>query len=319
MVDVSIVIVSWNTQDILHNCLKSIGEQTRNIHHEVIVVDNASTDSSADMVKRNFPPVILIENSKNCGFAAANNQGIAIAKGRYVLLLNSDTIILDDAISKTVSFADNNPNAAVVACKVLNPDRSLQLTCFMFPSILNMALSSSYLYKLLPKSKFFGRERMTWWDRNDECDVEVATGCFMLVRHEAIEEVGLMDEQFFMYGEETDWCYRFKQAGWRVMFTPAAEIIHLGNQSAKLHPASMLLQLRGSILAFMKKHSRPIRYACACVLISSFFALRAPIWAVLALIPGRKQKDAWQRCRIYSRGALSSLLGCSRLFAGHKP
>lgn len=319
MVDVSIIIVSWNTKDILYGCLKSISEQTKKIDYEIIVVDNASADGSAEMVKKNFPSFILIENSKNRGFAAANNQGIAITKGCYVLLLNSDTIILNDAISKTVFFADNNPDAAVVACKVLNPDGTLQLSCFMFPSLLNMLLSSSYIYKLFPRSKFFGREQMTWWDRNHARDVDVVTGCFMLVRQTAIEQIGSMDEQFFMYGEETDWCYRFKQAGWKVMFAPAGEIIHLGNQSAKSHPASMFLQLRGSILIFMKKHRGPIRYAFACVLVSTFFALRVPIWAVFALIPGRKQKNAWQRCRIYFCGALFSLLGCSRLCVGDKP
>ncbi len=318
MVDISIIIVSWNTKDILYGCLKSVSEQTKNIDYEIIVVDNASTDGSVEMVKKNFPAVILVENSKNRGFAAANNQGIAVAKGRYVLLLNSDTIIINDAISKTVSVADNNPDAAVVACKVLNPDGSLQPTCFMFPSILNMVLSSSYLYKLLPRSRFFGREQMTWWDRNDVRQVDVVTGCFMLVRQTAIERVGLLDEQYFMYGEETDWCYCFKQAGWKVMFTPVGEIIHLGNQSSKSHPASMLLQLRGSILIFMKKHHGPMGYAFACVLVCAFFALRVPIWAFLALVPGRKQKNAWQRCCVYLRGTFYSLLGGSRLCIGDK-
>ncbi|MHC4396281.1 MAG: glycosyltransferase family 2 protein [Planctomycetota bacterium] len=317
--DVSIVIVSWNTNDILRKCLLSVCEQTRDIMLEVIVVDNASTDGSTEMVKKNFSSVILIENSKNLGFSTANNQGIAIAKGRYVLLLNSDTIILNDVISKTVSFADNNPDAAVVGCKVLNPDRSLQPSCFMFPSILNMLLSTTYLYKIFSKNKFFGRERMTWWDRSDSRQVDAVTGCFMVVRREAIEQVGLLDEQFFMYGEETDWCYRFKQAGWKVLFTPTGEIIHFGNQSAISRLESMLLQLRGSILIFMKKHHSPMGYAFACVLIFAFFGLRVPIWAVLALIPGRKQKNAWQRCRIYLRGMFYSLLGGSRLCVGDKP
>ena len=151
--DVSIIIVSWNTKDILYDCIKSISSQTWDIDYETIVVDNASTDGSAEMVRKNFPSVILIENSENCGFDAANNQGMTIAKGRYVLLLNSDTIILDNAVSKTVAFADANADAAVVGCRVLNPDRSLQPTCFMFPSVLNMILSSSYLYKIFPENK----------------------------------------------------------------------------------------------------------------------------------------------------------------------
>ena len=252
--DVSIVIVNWNTRDILSGCLRSIYEQTNGLDFEVIVIDNASTDGSAEMVKKEFPQFVLLENSQNRGFAAANNQGMAIAKGRYVLLLNSDTVVLGNAVKKTFDFSDSHPECGAVGCRVLNADRSLQKTCFMFPSILNMLLSTSYLYKLFPKSRVFGRERMTWWDRDDEREVDVVTGCFMLVRREVTEAVGVMDEQFFMYGEETDWCYRIKMAGWKIRFTSGAEIIHFGGQSSKQAAPQMALQLRGSILQFIYKH-----------------------------------------------------------------
>ena len=178
IIDVSIIIVSWNTEEILRNCLKSVYEDGGDVAFEVIVIDNASSDGSAEMIRKNFPQVVLIENSENRGFAAANNQGITIAKGRYVLLLNSDTIVLDKAIEKTLSFADAHRESGIVGCRVLNPDKTLQPTCFMFPSVLNMLLSTTYLYKLFPKSRFFGRERMTWWDRSDTRQVDVATGCF---------------------------------------------------------------------------------------------------------------------------------------------
>ena len=219
-VDVSIVIVNWNTKKLLYDCLTSVYATTKEVSFEVIVIDNASRDGSVEMIKSDFPKVELIANTENRGFAAANNQGISIAVGRYILFLNSDTIVLSNAIDKVVAFTDLHEDAAVVGCRVLNPDVTLQPTCFMFPSILNMILSVSYLYKLFPGNRFFGRERMTWWSRDDERLVDVVTGCFMLVRHRAIEDVGIMDERFFMYGEETDWCYRFKQAGWKVMFTP---------------------------------------------------------------------------------------------------
>jgi GT2 family glycosyltransferase len=169
-------------------------------------------------------------NHDNRGFAAANNQAIALAKGRYILLLNSDTIVLDRAIKKTVAYADNHRDTAVIGCRVLNPNDTLQNSCFMFPSNLNWFLFSTY--RLFPRSRFFGREQMTWWSRNDSRDVDVVTGCFMLVRKEAIDQVGLMDERFFMYAEETDWCYRFKARAWKNRFTPDAEIIHIGGASA---------------------------------------------------------------------------------------
>lgn len=307
--EVSVVVVNWNTQDILCDCLRSIYEQGGEIDLEVIVIDNASTDGSVEMLKKDFPQVTLIENSKNRGFAAANNQGIDISKGRYVLLLNSDTVVLDDAIAKTAAFADSHPEAAVVGCRVLNPDRTLQPTCFMFPSILNMLLSSTYLYKLFPKSKFFGRERMTWWNRNDIREVDVVTGCFMLVRQDVIKKVGSMDEQFFMYGEETDWCYRFKQAGWKILFTPFAEIIHLGGQSAKKKAVTMIVQIRKSILQFMKKHHGPLVYRTACLLIISFLAVRLPIWSVIALFQRAQNSEAAIKKQAYFSGIANILFG----------
>jgi len=313
MLDVSIIIVNWNTRDILRNCLQSVYEQAGKVNFEVIVVDNASTDDSAQMVKTEFPHVILIENSENKGFAAANNQGIAVARGRYVLLLNSDTVIQSNAIAKTVSFADAHPDAAVVSCRVLNPDRTLQPTCFMFPSILNMLLSTSYLYKLFPKSKFFGRERMTWWNRNDIREVDVVTGCFMLVRQDAIKKVGSLDEQFFMYGEETDWCYRFKRAGWKVMFTPVCEIIHLGGQSSRQKRSKMILQLRGSILLFMKKHNSSLKHAFACLLVALFFFLRVPYWLIRAVFSRNNKSDDILIARAYLAGACKALLGTESL------
>ena len=158
--DISVIIVSWNTRDILRDCLASVYAQTTGAEYEAIVVDNASSDGSAAMVKAEFPQVILIENTENKGFAAANNQGIQIAKGRYVLLLNSDTVVLDCAIPKTFVFAEKHPEAAVIGCKVLNPDHTLQPTCFMFPCLLNLCLSSTYLYKIF-QNRFFGRERMS--------------------------------------------------------------------------------------------------------------------------------------------------------------
>jgi len=309
MVDVSIIIVNWNTLDILYNCLESIYKQTHNVDFEVIVIDNASVDGSVEMVKSKFRSVDLIVNSRNRGFAAANNQGITRAKGRYILLLNSDTFVLDNAIAKIVSFADSRPDVAVMGCRVLNPEGTLQQTCFMFPSIFNMCLSATYLYKIFPGSKFFGREQMTWWDRSDAREVDVVTGCFMLVRREVIEQVGLMDERFFMYGEETDWCYRFRQAGYKVMFAPTAEIIHLGGASSRKVKPEMVLQLRGSILLFIKKYKSRVAYATACFFVALFFLLRIPYWLCRAALRKNTRSRDMQITKIYVRGVFKVLLG----------
>ncbi len=307
--DVSAIIVNWNTRDILRDCLKSIYVQTRDITFEVIVVDNASVDSSVQMIRTEFPQAVLIRNSDNRGFAAANNQGIRVAKGRYLLLLNSDTIVLDNAIARTVEFADSYPDAGVVGCRVLNQDGTIQPTCFMFPSLLNMLLSISYLYKLFPRSRFFGREEMIWWDKEDVREVDVIKGCFMLMGRQAISEVGVMDEIFFMYGEETDWCYRFHKAGWKVMFTPDAEIIHLGGASSRQMKPEMVLQLRGSILLFLKKHKGFWTHAAACLLVAVFFLLRIPYWLAMAIISGSDGDKHFQTVRTYLKGVLEALRG----------
>jgi len=300
VLDVSIIIVSWNTKQILKDCLESVFRQQADF--EVIVVDNASDDGSTEMVKNDFPQVLLLTNRENRGFAAANNQGLKIAKGRYILLLNSDTLVLGDCISPMVSFADARPDVGIAGCQVLNPDRTTQPTCFMFPSLVNMFLSSTYLYKFFPRNRFFGREQMTWWDREDFREVDVVTGCFMFVRRQAIEQVGLMDESFFMYGEETDWCFRFKTNGWKVMFAPVGRIIHLGAASTSKAADCMKLQLYRSILQFMHKYrSRPV-YTAACGFAGLFFLVRIPVWLVKASFPNSRRSRSLSNAAFYLKG-----------------
>ena len=316
--DVSVIIVNWNTKEILRDCLESVYEQAGDIDFEVIVIDNASTDGSVEMIRSDFKRVVLLENAQNNGFAAANNQGMAVAKGRYVLLLNSDTVVLDGAIAKTVGFADAHPRAGVIGCRVLNPDGTLQPTCFMFPSILNMFLSSTYLYKLFPGSRFFGRELMTWWDRSDVRQVDVVTGCFMLVRREAIDQVGVMDERFFMYAEETDWCYRFRKNGWEVMFAPVGEIVHLGGGSSRQVKSKMRLQLSGSILLFFRMHRGRGQYALACLCTAFFFLYRVPYWLAKGIISRKTRNLSLSTVRTYILGFVLSFAGWRGLSVNRK-
>jgi GT2 family glycosyltransferase/glycosyltransferase involved in cell wall biosynthesis len=312
--DISIAIVSFNTRDILAECIESIYAQTNSLEMEIIVVDNASGDGSADMVAQRFANIQLIRNERNVGFAAANNQAIGKAKGRYILLLNSDTVVLDRAIEKTFAFAEKNKQAAVVGCRTLNPDGTVQRTCSMFPSALNMVLSSTYLYKIFPRSKFFGRELMTWWDRNDVREVDVVSGCFMLVRREAIEQVGMMDEKFFLYAEETDWCYRFAKAGFKMVFTPDAEIIHYGGASGKAKNALLLLQLRAGILQFIKKHKSRVEYMFCCTMVGLFFMIRVPYWLLKWLFSvGKQREQSYSVLKTYLRGAFKSFAGAQAL------
>ena len=307
--DVSTVIINWNTRDVLRDCLASVYANTKNIAFEVIVVDNASSDGSVDMIRSEFPHVKLIANSGNRGFAGANNQAIAVGQGRYVLLLNSDTVVLEGALDKMVAFADSHPEAGIATCRVLSKDKTLQPTCFMFPSVLNLFLWATYLSKLFPKSRFFGRERMTWWNRNDVRDVDVATGCFMLVRRQAIEQIGLLDERFFMYFEEADWCYRFKKGGWKILFTPSAEIIHLGGASTKQAGSKMALEYVASMLRFFKKHKSWLSYRFACLLLALCFFLRAPYWLGRVVCSKNNRSVNMQRAKNLTVGSLRALHG----------
>jgi GT2 family glycosyltransferase len=310
---VSVVIVSWNTREILRDCLRTVYEQTQDVEFEVIVVDNASTDGSVDMIRTAFPQTLLLANSANRGFAAANNQGLEAAQGRYVLLLNSDTLVLDGALDKMVRFAEAHPEAAAAACRVLNPDRTWQPTCFLFPSALNLLIAALYLNKLFPRSRLWGRERMTWWDGLDSRAVEVVTGCFILVRREAIEQVGVLDESYFMYGEEADWCYRFRKAGWKVLFTPDARIVHLGGVSSAQVKGPMCLQLRASLLLFLRKHRGPVSYVAGCAFVSLFFLLRLPLWLTAAVASGGARAENWETARTYAAGFRRALCGWKAL------
>jgi GT2 family glycosyltransferase len=255
MIDVSIIIVNWNTRDILRDCLSSVYDQTHGIFFELTVIDNASSDGSAAMVQNEFPDVILIKNIENVGFAAANNQGMRISKGRYVLLLNPDTIVLEEAIQKTISFSDNHPDIGVLGCQVWLNEHEIQQTCFSFPTLFSLTLQQAGLQRIFSNSKFIARSNYGWWERLNQMDVEVVSGMYMLVKREAIDQVGLMDEDYFVYAEETDWCYRFWKAGWRCVFTPEARIIHLdgGSKSTGQISIKMYVQMQKSMLIFFKK------------------------------------------------------------------
>lgn len=255
-VDVSVVIVSWNAKDYLRVCLRSIDEQSQGLSLEIFVVDNASEDGSVQMVRAEFPHVRVIANQDNRGFAAANNQGMREATGRYVLLLNPDTVILENAIDETVAFAEKHPDAGVIGCQVWETPERIQRTCFRFPGPLNLLLADLGLESAYPASAFFARRRYGDWNRDTEKQVDVVSGMYMLVRREAIDEVGLMDEAYFVYAEEADWCFRFWRAGWECVFTPVAKILHTegGGKSTEKVAVRMYVQKQKSLQIFHRKN-----------------------------------------------------------------
>jgi GT2 family glycosyltransferase len=254
MTDLSVVIVNWNTREFLSRCLRSVYDSTLDLDFEVIVVDNGSTDGSQEMVRQEFPGVSLIVNTENKGFAKANNQAIRRSRGRHVLLLNSDAFVRENTIEHTVAFMDGHPEAGMAGCKLLFENGRLQSSCYAFPTLFTEFFIAVGLDRLFPRSRLFGMYGMTYWDFDDIREVDVIMGAFMLVRATAIDEVGLMDERFFMYSEEADWCYRFRDAGWKIYFYPHVEAVHLGGGSTRRVRAEMLIRLYGSRIEFFRKH-----------------------------------------------------------------
>lgn len=311
--DITVVIVSWNARGLLESCLESLHAQEPGVDREIICVDNASRDGSADLVRSRFPNVTLLENDLNRGFVGANNQAMAMARGRYVLLLNSDTIVPPGSLRALLRVADSRPRGAVFGCKVAGTDSSPQPSCFMFPSALNMLLSATYLYKLFPSSRFYGRQNLTYWKHDSERLVEAVSGCCALVRRSAIDEVGPMDPAFFFYGDDLDWCYRFRAAGWEVRFTPEACITHLGGGSSRLMRREFKLQLLGSTILFARLHYPLVSFVAIRLLSACFCGLRAQYWLLLSLRQGDRGRRALEEAGTYSLGFRLCLSGWTRL------
>lgn len=254
--DLSVIIVSWNTSDLLLQCLNSLYESGSRFSFEVIVVDNGSSDDSVLQVEEHFPAVTVIKNDRNHGFARANNQGLEIGKGRYFLLLNSDTIVLPGAIDALVQMADCYAELAVLGPKVLNMDGTLQPSWASFPSFFSELVGKNF------------RIRKSVPGVSNTYEVDWIMGACMLVRSEVIQDVGKMDEDYFFYSEETDWCFRIKKKNWRVWYTTNGEIYHLGGGSAKRGTVTQLVRLyQGKLLYFRKHHgelsSTVLRYGLA--------------------------------------------------------
>ena len=254
MKELSICIVNYNVRCLLESCIRSILDHSEGMKYELIVVDNNSVDNSADMVRQSFSLAKLIVNKTNRGYARAVNQALKRAEGEYVLILNSDTKILHRTLSNTIDFMKANRDAGIVGCRILNPDETLQRSCRSFPSLTNFISENLYLDRLFPRSRFFGRPFMSCFDFNETRKVDVVLGAFMMIRKAMIQQIGLMDDRFFMYAEETDWCYRAVKAGWRIYFYPGAKVIHFGGESVKQNSLSMFIELHKSHHLFIEKY-----------------------------------------------------------------
>lgn len=242
---VSIIVVSYNTREMTLECLRSVQAESR-LPYELIVVDNTSTDGSAEAIAEEFPDITLLAENENHGFAKANNIAAARAQGEYVLLLNPDTVVLDKAIDKLVAFAEDRPDARVWGGRTLYGDRSLNPTsCWRRMSLWNISCRTFGLTGIFPNSPAFNSEAYGGWDRSTERLVDIVTGCFLLIRREDWQALGGFDLTFFMYGEEADLCLRATQTlGASPRMTPDAVIVHYGGASEKVRSDKMVRLLR---------------------------------------------------------------------------
>jgi len=275
-VDLSIIIVSWNVQEYLCRCLNSlIADIDHNLKYEIIVVDNNSTDDTVAMLARDFPEVKLIRNEDNLGFARANNQGIEISQGKFVMLLNPDTEVRKGCTSTLLSFLQGHDRAGVVGPKLLNPDGTLQAAGVNFPSLASSLLGYFRLKREVTGAYFVHADQPIL--------VNALVGACLLVRREVIDQVGGLDEDYFMYVEEADWCYRIQNQGWQIYYVPEAQVYNRKGSSARHVPLETYVQLRESCILFLLKY----RGRMQAILLGLGYTINAFLKSLLAEKPHR--------------------------------
>ncbi len=312
--DISFIIVNWNTSNLLLDCLHSIRNTVSECTYEIVVVDNGSCDGSVQAVKQQFSsPVTLIENPDNRGFARANNQALGIARGRFIILLNTDTIVQAGAIASLLRLLEDIPAAAAAGPRMIDRDGSLQNSFDNFPSLATELFNKSLLRVLFP-GKFAGKNSTA----SAPFEVESIIGACMALRREAIQQVGMLDEDYFFFLEETDWCFRLRAAGWKIYHHPGAVIIHLQGQSKKRMPAAARIEYYRSLYLFFRKNRSPLSYAALRVARFVKVAVNCALNLLgLCLTVGQSRKLR-EKTAVYGRLLCWHLLLCPRFLGPEK-
>jgi GT2 family glycosyltransferase len=302
--DISIVIVNWNTRELLGNCLASIARTVHGLRYEIIVVDNASSDDSVAMLREKHPQVRVIENAENRGFGAANNQAFAVIEGRYVLLLNTDTVLTENAVHELFSFMETHKTVGIAGGQLLNEDGSKQNSIAHIPTLLTLLANTSLLEYLWPAR--FPSKR---YEHLGPIEVDSVIGACMLVRKEAMDAVGMFDERYFFFFEETDWAYQMKSGGWNVYHVPTARIYHLQGQSIGRNVRSRIEFYRSRYTFFRKWKSGPYTSAVSGIIILRLAAnwLFTLIGTAGTFVLHRRLRD---KLIVYTQLLLWHLKGC---------
>ena len=305
--DLSVIVVNWNTRELLRDCLASLQEHLAGVDHEVIVVDNASSDGSPEVVEEHFPDVRLIRNQQNVGFGRANNQAMEVAAGRWFLLLNSDTVLLDKSVEALFDRVRKEPEIGVAQCRLVLPDGRTQHTAYRFPS-LRLALTEGLgLYKLMPKAAVGPMLLSGYWDYADERDVDWVAGAFMLVPRAVFEQTGGFDERLFMYGEDLEWCHRIRDSGWRIRYYPEASVKHFDHSSSEIRwgDERVVRSLRSQRDIYRERHGRA-RTALYLGLVVTGAALRTGYYSLRRITGPRA--EAYAEMHRHAAFALRALL-----------
>lgn len=295
-IDLSIVILNWNTKQLLLDCIESIITETKKCSYEIIVVDNASIDDSVSAVKDKYPNVKLIRNTKNEGFARGNNIGISQCRGRYICLSNTDIKVLDHALDRMYLFMQNHPRVGMVLPKLYDGQMRISLCCRDFPSLRNLLFEALFFDKLYPLNIIFkGRSKPPSFYRQTG-NVDTVPLCFTMVKSKSIKNVGMLDERFFFYGEDLDWCKRFNQTGWKVVYFPGATVIHFGGASTAERPFRYLVEKSKTMLQFWHKHHGYAAGQICRLILTLHYFLR-----VIGLTFIKKRKDEKSQASISSK------------------
>jgi GT2 family glycosyltransferase len=290
--DLSIVIVSWNTKKYMEECLTSLRDIDGNLSAQIIVVDNASADGTPEMIRTQFPEVKLIETGANLGFAKGNNVGLKEATGKYICLINSDVNVPSDCLYKMHAYMEQQPTIGLLGPGMLRTDGRVYRSGMRFPTLWNVFVRATFLDSLLGSSEFFGGFLMKDFKFDHIRDMDVLNGWLWMARREALQKVGPLDDRFFMYAEDVDWCRRFNLAGWRVVFYPEASAVHYGGASSANAPSRFNVEMQRANLQLWAKYHGRLSIFLYLVISCLGYAIRATGWSVMYLIKSAARSRA---------------------------
>lgn len=312
--ELSILIVNWNGKALLKSCLDSLVRESSGLDSEIIVVDNASSDGSPEMVREHFKEVKLICNRENVGFARGNNIGLRECRGEWVCLVNSDVEVRRGGLRCMVSHMREHPEVGMMGPKVTDPASNHIPNYREFPSLRNFFCRALALDKIFPSSRFFGGYFMDYADGTHMQKVDVITGTFWLLRRKALDEAGWLDEDFFMYGEDLDLCKRFKKSGWEILYFPEAEIMHHDGGSSQNDPIRFFIEQQRSNWLYWRKHHRPISGAGFLLILLLHQMLRSVVWSILLIANFKGENHRDRKLKV--KRSLKCIASLSMLWMG---